>query len=129
MSKKSIEQRIANSRERSIRVNVDVLALGASVLDKKEALLGIKNDIERSDGTWVDVPYSRAKSYFDAIELMIIRKGVRTFGQKLIELKQMEGVLVMTKFGEVVMQKLNANIWRKLQGNGPATTASGLIIP
>lgn len=141
--KKSTQQRIAESSDRMCKVDVDVLALGAAVLDKKEALRGIQKDIEASAGdAWASIPYSRAASYFDAIELMIIRKGVRTMGQKLIEFDKMEGVLKMTTFGQTVMKKLESNIRGRLQrtamGGSVSTTgassayrtsAGGIILP
>ena len=96
--------------ERDFKVQRGVYAIGLIVLPDR-LVPTMRTTLDEMEGMdWVAIPYPLAKSLHDSIELYIIRKGVKTGGQRLIELNNKEGYLKVTPFGEIVLKKLGNSL-------------------
>jgi len=128
MSPRNAETLTNDALNREIVVQRGIFALGVAIVPDHlvKSFRTSLDEMQGMDSTVV--PYSLAKSIYDALELGVIRANIKTGGFKLFEFKRNEGALVMTKFGEMVLKKLGARLDQKSSVQRGAAP-SGIIMP
>lgn len=128
MPKTAAERLQGHDPDRPFLVQRAVFALGMAVLPD-HMCKAMRIGLDRLQGSNVgEMPYSVAKSMYQAIDAYVTKKGVRTNNHKLIVFDEQEGILRLTQLGQMAVDKLGEKI-RERERSGFRTKKSGLIVP